>query len=240
MNIRSLALFVFISSASCLMNGSEPATIHEAAITGDLDTARRLIARNNSLVNVQDIWGGTPIHHACWHGHLAFVQLLLEQPNIQTTIQDTSNSTPLHYALKKGYNNIAELLVLHPGTQINLQDKWGNTPLMLTILTTAARRNLAIQNQFDTQIDDTQIIRFLLLHGANRNIANQHGISPRATAICRDCWHEISVPVQDMINAQLALLMGRHPRTCRFSPISFLSDDVVKQIAGYLIPLHYL
>ena len=107
----------------------------------------------------------TPLHEASVEGRLSDVVALLSQ-NADVAAADEAGFTALHLACQQGNHEIAEAL-LRAGAQVDVKDSWGNTPLW--------RATFAFQG-------DTRLIRLLLDHGANPDLANNSGRSPRQMA----------------------------------------------------------
>ncbi len=85
-----------------------------------------------TIINLTDKMGKTPLLHAIDRGHLATIRLLLElgaDPNIQ----DILGMTAVHYAAQKGNLNLLQEL-LKCNANINAKNKKDQTPLMLALL----------------------------------------------------------------------------------------------------------
>ena len=109
--------------------------------------------------------GFTPLMHASIDGQEKIAQLLLEfkaNPNLQ----DRNGASALHYAAKKHSVNIMELL-LRSGAKVDIQDKFGNTPLWGAVFESRGRG---------------EAIKTLLRAGANPDLKNLSGVSPRELA----------------------------------------------------------
>ena len=94
------------------------------------------------------------------------VQLLTEA-GADVNARDRGQSwSPLHFAAQSNRVDIARVLV-EAGAEIDAQDGFGNTPLWRAVMSSKGRG---------------EMIRFLLQHGADRNLANNSGVSPLALA----------------------------------------------------------
>ena len=109
--------------------------------------------------------GRTPLQEASAEGRLVDVVTLLSQ-DTDVAAADDSGFTALHFACQQGSYEIAQAL-LEAGTQVNVKDSWGNTPLWKSVF--------AFQ-------DDPRLIRLLLDHGANPDLANKSGRTARQMA----------------------------------------------------------
>ena len=70
--------------------------LHEAARSGDIETAKYLIEKGAN-VNAIDVDGGTPLHYAACNAHLEVVKLLIDN-GADINAQDFENKSPLYFA----------------------------------------------------------------------------------------------------------------------------------------------
>lgn len=89
------------------------------------------------------------------------VELLLTT-NMDMDHQDSLGFTPLHYAAQDGQEKLVRLLV-ESGATVDSIDHHGNTPLFK-----------AVFNSFGKG----EVITYLLSKGADKNLKNNHGVSP--------------------------------------------------------------
>jgi transient receptor potential cation channel subfamily A protein 1 len=83
-------------------------------------------------VNVQDIYGVTPLHMACSRGNLAALEALIEAPDIQLNISDNNQDTPLHEACLAGHPDVIETLLKKMNEKhipLSLENDEKQTPL---------------------------------------------------------------------------------------------------------------
>ena len=90
-----------------------------AALKGDLDAARRLIARGADVNKT----GWTPLHYAATHGHLDVIRLLLEQ-HAYIDAESPNGTTPLMMAAHYGTPEAVKLL-LAEGADPTLKNQLG-------------------------------------------------------------------------------------------------------------------
>ena len=118
-NISSPALEAIISN--------EKTQLHEAAIRGQENVARRLLARGANP-NVRCCKGETPLHIAAIRGHAGVVQALLEAGADSEARLEVTGSTPLHNAAMNGHVAAVQTL-LEAGADPNARENDGWTPL---------------------------------------------------------------------------------------------------------------
>ncbi len=108
--------------------------LHWAAIEGDADEVRRLLASGASVSASETLWGQeTPLHWAAFGGSRQAVRLLLDA-GASVEAQDDYNETALHKALSADdpkYLALIELLLR--GADPNAITGWGATPLHLAV-----------------------------------------------------------------------------------------------------------
>jgi ankyrin repeat protein len=103
------------------------ADLHEAAETGDLEAARRLVEENPYRVGELIEYRRTPLHLAARAGHAGMVELLLSH-SADVDARDYGGGTALHGAAQDGRLEAARALVSH-GAKLNLLDDAGDAPL---------------------------------------------------------------------------------------------------------------
>jgi len=108
-----------------------------------------LLIENKSEINIQDIYGTTPLHNLSIFSSPDVIETLINK-GAKIDITDKKGQTPLHWAAKYGDYNSVEILI-KKGSEINGKDLQGNTPLMLA------------QNSKKNKAEVTKI---LLDHGA--------------------------------------------------------------------------
>ncbi|XP_051998907.1 BRCA1-associated RING domain protein 1 [Xyrauchen texanus] len=89
--------------------------LHLAAIKGDLEEVRNLLALGADP-NLKDNAGWTPLHEACNLGHLAVVEELLQHGALLNT-PGYQNDSPLHDAVRNGHLAVVRLLVERGASQ---------------------------------------------------------------------------------------------------------------------------
>ncbi|MDD5087618.1 MAG: ankyrin repeat domain-containing protein, partial [bacterium] len=81
--LTAAAVFV-LACALCAQTDAPPKNIFEAARQGDVDAVKAFVAKNQSILSLDEI-GSTPLHHAAAGGHALVVNYLLDNgadPNL--------------------------------------------------------------------------------------------------------------------------------------------------------------
>ena len=138
--------------AATLAVAAPPATVVDAARTGDWNAVRSLVAANKATVNMSDIDGTRALHWAIRAGEADIVELLLKA-GADATAKDRLDVTPLFLAAMNGDGVIMRKL-LNAGANANQVEKTGDSILMVAIRT-----------------GSTDAVRALLEHKANANYA---------------------------------------------------------------------
>jgi ankyrin repeat protein len=138
--------------AATFAAAAPPATVVDAARTGDWSTVRSLVAANKAAVNTPDIDGTRPLHWAIRAGEADIVEVLLKA-GADANAKDRLDVTPLFLAAMNGDGVIVRKL-LNAGANANQVEKTGETILMVAIRT-----------------GSTDAVRALLEHKANANYA---------------------------------------------------------------------
>ncbi len=86
--------------------------IHKAAMEGNLEEVRALIAKDPSLADAKDEMGRTPLHGASWKGDKATVEYLIANKANINALNNTGD-TPLDNARRRGHTDVVSLLMAH-------------------------------------------------------------------------------------------------------------------------------
>ena len=108
----------------------------------------------------------TPIMIASVKGYTDIVQLLIEKSNPDMTILNGYGGTALIPACERGHVAVVKLLLEKTNVKVNHINKLGWTALLEAIV---------LSNGGKSQ---QEIVRLLLAHGANKNIADKNGVTP--------------------------------------------------------------
>ena len=107
--------------------GSETPQLHRAAAQGQVETVRRALDDDPSLLQQKDSSGFLLLHHAAYGGHVEIVDLLLAR-QVRVDSLGSRGETPLLLAASKGYPEVVEIL-LEKGADPNRAGSDGKTPL---------------------------------------------------------------------------------------------------------------
>ena len=101
-------------------------TLHEAAISGDVNTVQAILATSVD-VNARDSYGRTALMHAVDRGYIVIVPLLLEA-GANPEIQAPDGATALFIAAVHGHAEIIALL-MKTGADVTVRGPQGKTPV---------------------------------------------------------------------------------------------------------------
>lgn len=86
--------------------------LHQAVYKDSLQMVQ-LLLNNNADINLQNIFGVTPINEATYHGRTKILKTLLAKDARSINTPNKHRLTPLHVAMKKNHIDIVELLLEH-------------------------------------------------------------------------------------------------------------------------------
>ena len=149
-------------------------------------------------VNVQDIYGITPLHMACNRGNRAAVEVLLLQENININIQDKQQDTPLHDAcllgdpwiVEKLLDRGADVLVSNDENVIPLHIacQEGYTDIVNMMLRKRFDERSKMLNTYDNEYNYplhlacrsgcVEIVKVLFLNNADPSVVKEGGLTP--------------------------------------------------------------
>lgn len=129
---------------------------------------RRLTAsRDTELVSspITDRLQRTALHYAAVGGDVAAIVSLLDK-GLDPNSADANGWTPLHFAAQSPSLAAVEVL-LAAGASTDAQDSHGNAALWVAVFNSNGRG---------------EVVRMLLDHGADPDLANNYGATPRTVA----------------------------------------------------------
>jgi len=138
--------------------------LYKAAIFGDFDAVKKIVAMSPEVVNNKDKYGFTVLHGLAEEENLEIMQYLIDY-GANVNVKNDEGITPLHLA---GWADIVKLLIKN-GANLESVSKNGETPLV----------NLASEQERE------DVIEALLQAGANVNAKNARGETALDIAISR-------------------------------------------------------
>lgn len=140
-------------------------TVHEAAVVGDTEALRALLAEDPCRVEAVAPDGFRPLHLAAYYAQVDAVGLLLSHGADPDAVADKpSRLRPLHAAVAaRDLETVTRLLVA--GANPNARQTGGHTPLMAA----------ALHGECAT-------VRILVEHGADLDLRDDEGITARDRA----------------------------------------------------------
>ncbi|MEZ0539511.1 ankyrin repeat domain-containing protein [Fibrella arboris] len=117
-------------------------------------------------INIKNEFGQNLLHEAISFQASQIANQLISL-SIDVNNQDEQGQTPLHYAAAHNNSELTDAL-LKAGANVNLRDKHGNTVLWTAVFNA--------RGKYD-------IVRLLILHGANKSTKNKANRSPYDFAV---------------------------------------------------------
>ena len=150
-------------------DNSQRTVLHHAAEWGHTKIAQKILEKDRSIINDQDMDGSTALHTAIFYMGRAnyktinFVRLLTgEEPHFKINLRDKKGNTPLMLAVHEGLDEVIELLLEYKA-EAHLRNNKGETALLL-----ALKRNVKT------------IWRTLLRNSKHLNLNEGGGVFPTA------------------------------------------------------------
>ena len=100
---------------------------HIAARKGDSEALELLLRTDQSLLEIGDVRGATPLHVCAYHGHLDCLSRLLEI-GASADQKDFDGATPLHFAAASGHLDCLKKLIRQGNGSATAQTNSGETP----------------------------------------------------------------------------------------------------------------
>jgi uncharacterized protein len=179
--------------------GVDTGVFFKAVRNGDLITVKNQLI-NNRLVNSKDANNETAIIMATDRKDIPMVQLLLEHGADVNISSDKIDNTPIMIASVKGYTDLVQLLVERSNPDMTILNGYGGTALIpacerghvdvvrLLLEKTKVKVNHVNRLGWTAMLEaivlsnggksQQEIVKLLLAHGADKNIADKNGITP--------------------------------------------------------------
>jgi len=110
----------------CGWNGNTG--LHLAAWKGHTTVVSVLLTDKRMQINLQNMYGCTPLHLSALGNKLSSAELLVAQgANVNT--QDNNGNTPLHFAISTGSHPLIKLLLEQPSLDLHLRNYLGLNPI---------------------------------------------------------------------------------------------------------------
>ncbi|KAH7177288.1 ankyrin repeat-containing domain protein [Fusarium sp. MPI-SDFR-AT-0072] len=187
--------------ALLLVNGASPRStgglfqypLISACLACPADTVR-LLLNSDTSPHDQDSLNRKAVHLACYN---SFAVLdLLDIPDSDFAATDVVGRVPLHYAVMTGDVELVEVVLERServGISIDVKDDDGWAPLLW-----AARAARIWNRQLETECSSSDVISFLLKHGADPAIKG-YGVG-RDWTVCEVAFYHYAGFVEDLID----------------------------------------
>lgn len=142
--------------------------LEKAVLLGNLSLTKSLIKAGYDIEGT-DKYGRTILYDAIVKG---FQEIVLELclANANVNHQDKNGKAPLHFSAIHSQFKIAKILIQY-GAEVNLKDENGNTPIFDAVFNTNGLNDM---------------ILLLKENGADPNLQNNYGVSPKYIAESSD------------------------------------------------------
>jgi ankyrin repeat protein len=146
----------------------------------DARAVAKILKAHPTLVTAKDQGGSTALHHAAGFGNIETVKLLLDKGS-EINAKNERDSTPLHWAVA---SEAKTRLLLERGAAVNARQTDGRTPLYNVI---------SMENHDD-------VVRLLLKHGADPNLATANENTPLMVAAGRGDVEALNLLIENKTN----------------------------------------
>ena len=112
------------------ITNSKQNVAHICCIKNNIFTLKKILEKNNKILNDKDIEGYTPLHYSTENNNDLITELLIDY-ECDVNIKNNNFQTPLHLACEYGNYEIVKLLLDCDNIIINKKDIYGNTPFKI-------------------------------------------------------------------------------------------------------------
>ncbi|CAG0898529.1 unnamed protein product [Darwinula stevensoni] len=147
--------------------------LHHAALKGNAMAVEKMLESSPQLVNSKKDDGFSALHLAALNGHLQITERLLRVAQCEVDVRNNRRQTPLMLTLTQFHIPVGAALLRH-GADVNAVDEEGNSTLHLVLT-----RLQAEEDESSSYDKPRQVVEFLLASGANPDLANAKGETPR-------------------------------------------------------------
>jgi ankyrin repeat protein len=217
--------------------------LHRAAVDGDIEQVRSLIAKGAD-VNAKSGWKNLlPLHVAARYGHKDISEVLIHN-GADVDAETRRRVTPLFYAAFYGHKDVAELLI-DKGADVNAKSRMdGATPLywaaagghkglMDRLLAKGADANAALFCA--AHVGHSDATTLLLAKGANVNAKDDKSRTPlhEATSYCHKDVAELLIAEGANVNAKDD--SGMTPAYTAFGLTMFFDQQQIVEMVNLLL-----
>ncbi len=144
--------------------------LHWAAMSGNLDAAKILVATKGIVIDPVDEKGFTPLHRAAIDDQADVARLLIES-GANVNAVDCLGRTPISWAAGRICTEVLRVLAMAKGVEPNTQDLYGNTALHSAVY---------FSNKVGTEL-------LLAVKGIDVNVQDYCGVTPLHRAVRYGC-----------------------------------------------------
>ena len=143
------------------------------------DSFIKLFIKFNADINEKNNFGETAIHMALLNGNIDIIKVLVNEKT-ELNLLTESNRSISHYAVKSGKISVLRFIIEKTNSSVNVTDGLGNTLL-----------------HYACQINNFEIVDYLISMGASVHIRNRQGETPLFIAVRYSTLNIIDYLIQE-------------------------------------------